>query len=115
MEVMVALGIVAALLVTLAYTTSHNLDVAARHEALTTATMLAREKMDAVRRDPRQELKEKKGQFPEPYEDFSFEVEVKERSVFVVVINVEVTEIGVTVTGLGETVSLRKILQKGKV
>ena len=62
-----------------------------------------------------EELKEKKGNFPEPFENFSFEVEVKDRSVFVVLINVEVTEIGVTVTGLGETVTLRKILQKGKV
>lgn len=115
MEVMVALAIVAALMVTLVYTTSYNLDVAGRHEALTVATMLARDKMAAVRRDPGGELKEKKGKFPEPFEDFTFEVEVKNRTVPIFSVPVNVTEINVTVTGRGETVSLRKILQKGKV
>lgn len=115
MEVMVALAIVAALMVTLVYTTSYNLDVAGRHEALTVATMLARDKMTAVRRDPRDELKEKKGRFPEPFEEYSFEVDVKDRIVPIFSAPVNVTEINVTVTGRGETVSLRKILQRGKV
>jgi type II secretory pathway pseudopilin PulG len=115
MEVMVALAIVASMMVTLVYTTSYNLDVAGRHEALTVATMLARDKMTAIRRNPREELKEKKGNFPEPFDEFAYAIEVKERSVFVVLFNVGVTEINVTVTGRNETVSLRKILQRGKV
>jgi len=115
MEVMVALAIVASLMVTLVYTTNYNLDVAGRHEALTVATMLARDKMTAVRRDPRDELREKKGKFPEPFEDFTFEVEVKDRSMPVFGFPVNVTEIDITVTGRGETVYLRKILQQGKV
>jgi len=115
MEVMVALAIVASLMVTLVYTTNYNLDVAGRHEALTVATMLARDKMTAVRSDPGEELKEKKGKFPEPFEDFTFEVEVKDRTVPVFTVAVNVTEINVTVTGRGETVYLRKILQRGKV
>jgi type II secretory pathway pseudopilin PulG len=114
MEVMVALAIVAAMMVTLVYTTNYNLDVAGRHETLTVATMLAREKMTEVRREAGRAFS-KKGEFPEPFEDFVYEIEVKERTVPVLSFPVNVTEIVVTVTGREETVNLRKILQRGKV
>jgi len=115
MEVIVALAIVAAMMVTLVYTTNYNLDLAGRHEAMTVATMLARDKMTEVGRDSREALKNKKGKFTEPYDDFSYDIEVKERTVFVILINIEIMEVDVTVTGRDETVVLRKIFQKGKV
>jgi len=115
LEVMVALGIVASLLVTLLYTTSYNLDVAGRHEALTVATMLARDKMTELAIAPKGTKREKKGKFPEPYEDYSFDIRLEDRSVFVIYIDVAITEVKVTVNGLGEQVTLRKIFSRGKV
>lgn len=111
LEVMVALAIVAALLVSLLYTTAYHLDVAGRHEALTVATMLARDKIGAIRRDPKHELENMEGEFDEPYEDYSFTIEHEQTMIF----SVSVSKISVTVAGRGEQVTLRKVLQSSKV
>lgn len=111
MEVMVALALVASLMVTLAYTTNYNLDVAGRHEALTVVTMLARDKMDAVRRNPTFELRKQKGKFPEPFEEYEYQVIINEASYM----GFPAASLTVEVTGRDETVSLRKIFEKKKV
>ena len=111
MEVMVALALVAALMVTLAYTTNHNLDVAGRHEALTVATMLARQKMDDIKRSPHLELKTIKDKFPEPFEDYEYQVILNETSYM----GFPAASLTVEVTGRDESVSLRKIFEKNKV
>ena len=107
-EVMAALAIVAALLVTLAYTTNYNLDLAGRHEALTLATLLARDKMTEVGNTTDRMLKDMKGSFEEPFAGFTYEIVRKEKAVDVFGFPVNMLHISVTVEGRGERVALKK-------
>ncbi|MEJ2182154.1 MAG: type II secretion system protein [Nitrospirota bacterium] len=100
LEVMIALAIVGGLLVTLLYTLGYHLDVAARQEAATVATMLAKNKLTDFKEDPTEES----GSFPEPFEDFRFRVQ-RLASPYPGVLRVKVT-----VTGRGEEVSLSEFM-----
>jgi len=73
-EVMIALAIVGGLLVTLIYTINYNLGIAQRHEFITKATLLAKEKIIEAETT----MSESKGTLPPPYEYLRFETEFKD-------------------------------------
>jgi len=74
LEVMVSLAIVAGLLVTLISSLNYHLGIAGRHEFVTVASMLAREKL----RESAGRAAAGKGDFPEPHADYSFTTEARE-------------------------------------
>jgi len=76
LEIMIALAIIGGLLVTLIYTLNYNLGIVGRHETITIASLLAREKIEGWGKYSG----DKKGMFPEPYSDYSYEVDVGESS-----------------------------------
>ncbi len=101
LEVMISLALMGGLLVTLLYTLNHHLDVAARHEAATVATMLGREKLIETRKKPGGS----EGEFEEPYSAYRFKAELKNSPY------PGIAEIAVTVTGGGEKVLLREFIR----
>lgn len=98
-EVLIALAVTGALLVTLLYTLNHHLSVADAHESTTVATMLGVEKISELSVKPRDE----KGTFPPPNEDYSYVAEATESQYL------GITEITVTVTKDRERLVLRKL------
>ncbi len=74
LEVMIALAIIGGLLVTLIYTLNYNLGIIDKHEIITVASLLAREKIMETEKP----LAGEKGSFPEPYADYIYETSVKE-------------------------------------
>jgi general secretion pathway protein I len=74
LEVLIALAIVGGLLVTVIYTLNYHLGIVERHEAITIATLLAKEKMADLEKNPIQE----KGDFKAPYENYTYETFVKD-------------------------------------
>jgi general secretion pathway protein I len=73
LEVLIALAIVGGLLVTVIYTLNYHLGIVERHETITIATLLAKEKMADLEKDPVEE----KGNFEDPYKNYSYETFVK--------------------------------------
>jgi len=73
LEVMVAVAVMGALLVTLIYTLNYHLTVAERQESLTIAYLLARDKMEEME----QSAAETKGEFAEPYSRYHYLTEIK--------------------------------------
>ncbi|HDO22202.1 MAG TPA: prepilin-type N-terminal cleavage/methylation domain-containing protein [Nitrospirae bacterium] len=71
LEVIIALAIISGALITIIYTVNYQLDLVQRHETITIATILGREKILAA--GVRQH--DKRGRFPEPYKDYSYEIE----------------------------------------
>ncbi|MBF0464906.1 MAG: prepilin-type N-terminal cleavage/methylation domain-containing protein [Nitrospirae bacterium] len=69
LEVLIALCIVSGLLLTAISSVNYNLSVSERHETVTTAAMLAREKITKLRQ---LNVVEEKGQFEPPYESYSY-------------------------------------------
>jgi general secretion pathway protein I len=69
LEVLISLAIIGGLLVTLIVTLNYHLGLAARHETLTLATFLAKNKMSEMERKP----ENFKGNFEAPYAEYSFE------------------------------------------
>ena len=106
LEVMIALAIVGGLLVTLIYTLNYNLDIASRHEIITTATMLAKDMIADVETGGKSIDIE--GKFPEPYEDYHYKVDIKDSKY------PGVSEIAVTVDRDKERVKLTKLVRKAK-
>ena len=105
-EVMVALAIVAALLTTLLYTVSFHLDMAGRHETITRAVLLGREKLNTLgTSDTGKQNAE--GSFKAPNEDFKWRVDVSETEYD------DVFEVSVTVTSGREKVVLKELLREG--
>ncbi len=76
LEVMISLAIIGGLLVTLIYTLNYHISVIEKHEAVTIASLLAREKIT----EGRKLLENKKGAFPEPYSAYSYETSIRESS-----------------------------------
>ncbi len=74
LEIMIALAIVSGLLVTLIYTLNYNLGIAGRHEFVTVASFLARNKLAEVAIAPA----DGDGSFPEPHAEYQFHSEVKQ-------------------------------------
>jgi len=71
-EILIALAIVSGALVTFIYTVNYHLQILHRHESITVATLLGREKILTV--TPRQ--RDKTGKFAEPFGDYSYEIEI---------------------------------------
>ena len=76
LEVMISLALIGGLLITLLYTLNYHIGIAARHGTLTTATLLAKEKLDEIGKSPANT----KGVFGEPYSEYSYETGVSETS-----------------------------------
>jgi general secretion pathway protein I len=74
LEIMISLAIIGGLLVTLIYTLNYHLGIAARHETLTVATMLAKNKVLEVEKGRAKSA----GDFPEPYTGYSYTTEVSD-------------------------------------
>ena len=73
LEVLVSLAIVSAVMTTIIYTVNYHLNLIQRHETITVATMLGKEKILAVSEKQR----DKKGTFPEPYGEYSYEINIQ--------------------------------------
>src|SRR4030066_1997506 len=69
LEVLIALAVIGALLVTLISTLNYHLSLVARQETITVATLLAKDKMAALSKSP----EENKGFFDSPYDRYSYE------------------------------------------
>ncbi len=102
LEVMVSLAIVGGLLVTLIYSLNYHLGIAGRHEFITTATFLARNKMSESEKTP----EEAKGSFPEPFSAYRYTVGIKD-SAFP-----GLDEMDVTVEMGSEKVELSELVRK---
>jgi len=110
LEVMISLAIVGSLLVTLLYTLNYNLGIAERHRVITLSAYLAKEKMYEMEKTPI----EGKGQFPDPYSDFSYETHVTD-ALFPGVSGIAVmSEITVKVKNAKEEFSLSELVRKTK-
>lgn len=74
LEVLISLAVTGAILVTLIYTLSYHLSLVERQETITTATLLAKNKIADMARNPRED----KGFFDSPYETYSYETSVND-------------------------------------
>ena len=74
LEILIALAIVGGLLVTVIATLNYHLEIVERHETITVATLLAKEKMVDLEKNPIQT----KGDFEEPYKNYTYETSVKD-------------------------------------
>jgi general secretion pathway protein I len=99
-EVMISLAITAGLIITLLYTVNYHLGLADRQEVLTTATSLARMKIQEMEKNP----STAKGNFNEPFSGYYYETVVRE-STFP-----SMAEISVTVWSEGERVRLSELV-----
>lgn len=104
LEVMISLAIVGGLLITLIYTLNYHLGIADRHNVITNATILARQKLYEMEKAP----SETRGNFEDPYSSFSYETFIKS-SIFP-----GLTEISVTVRSGKEDIRLSELIQKTK-
>lgn len=71
LEIMIALAVIGGLLATLLFTLQYHLGIAGRHEFLTVATLLAKEKMAEVEKG----AMDTKGDFSGPYSGYLYRVE----------------------------------------
>lgn len=101
LEVIISLAIVGGLLVTLIYTLNYHLGIAGRHETITVATNLAKEKIYEMQKRPIVS----RGYFKDPYSSFSYETIIRD-STFP-----GMTEIGVIVRNGKEEIKLGKLIQ----
>lgn len=104
LEVMISLAVVGGLLVTLIYTLNYHLAIAGRHEFLTVASILARDKIGEMERKP----VAAKGDFPAPHEAYHFETDVKD-SAFP-----GIAEISVIVKKDDDKVTMSQLIEKGR-
>jgi len=102
LEVLIALAIIGGLLVTLIYTLNYHLGIIERHETLTVATLLAKNKMADIE-DTREDGK---GVFDVPYDGYAYETFVKESPY------VGISEIIVIVRAGKEEVKLNEFIFK---
>lgn len=104
LEIMIALAVIGGLLVTLIYTLNYHLGIAEKHEAITITSMLAKEKMAEIEKNPA----ETKGTFPEPYSDYYYVTYVKDTPY------TGMSEISVTVSNGKEEVRFSELIQSAK-
>ncbi|MBI4688677.1 MAG: type II secretion system protein [Nitrospirae bacterium] len=102
LEIMISLGIIGVLLITLIYTLNYHLGIVERHETITTASLLAREKIEEKYSG------EKKGTFPEPYSSYSYEIGLSESAY------PGVSEISVVVRRDKEEIRFAKLIESPK-
>lgn len=104
LEVMISLAIVGGLLITLIYTLNYHLGIADRHSVITSATILAKQKLYEMEKTPA----ENRGNFEDPYSSFYYETFIK-NSIFP-----GMTEISVTVRSGKEAIKLSELIRKEK-
>jgi general secretion pathway protein I len=104
LEVMIALAIVGGLLMTLIYTLNYHLGIAEQHEFLTIGSMLARNKIVEVEREP----VSSEGKFPEPFSSYHYKAEVRESSF------PGISEIDVLVSRGSDTVKFTQLIKSSK-
>ncbi|MGO9016022.1 MAG: prepilin-type N-terminal cleavage/methylation domain-containing protein [Dissulfurispiraceae bacterium] len=100
LEVMIALAIIGGVLLTLIYSLNYHLGIAGRHEAVTIATMLAKEKMVDAELSPLSTS----GDFEAPYEAFHYKTDVTESEF------PGFSELSVTVTADKESVTFSELI-----
>jgi general secretion pathway protein I len=103
LEVMVSLAVVGGLLVSLLYSLNYHMEIALRHEAVTVAQMLGREKLAELKAAP----KNSGGVFPEPYSEYTYATVLKPSAY------PGVSEISVTVSFEKERVVIRELIKGG--
>jgi len=103
LEVMISLAIIGGVLLTLIYSLNYHLGIAGRHEALTVASMLAKEKMADAELSPLSTS----GDFEAPYEAFHYKTDVSESEF------PGFSELSVTVTTEKESVTFTELIQNG--
>jgi len=101
LEVMISLAIVGGLLITLIYTLNYNIGLAERHETVTVATFLAKEKIVETERH----LKNSEGNFEKPYAEYHYTGKVSES------FWPGILEISVVVNKGRESVTLNKLVR----
>lgn len=99
-EVMISLAITAGLLITILYTLNYHLNIAGRQETLTTATLLARIKIQEMEKKPAVT----RGYFKEPFSDYYYETDIRESSL------PAMTEVSVVVRSGRESVRLAEVI-----
>jgi general secretion pathway protein I len=104
LEIMVSLAIIGGLLVTVLYSLNYHLGIAEKHEFLTVATMLAKNKIAEIDQLPAAT----KGEFPDPYSGYHYETGIKDSSY------PGISEIWVTVSKDGENVRLTELKETTK-
>jgi type II secretion system protein I len=102
LEVLISLAIIGSLLVTLIYTVNYQLGLVGRQEAITVATILAKNKMHDLEQRP----DSTNGTFETPYEAYTYETSVKESPY------AGISEIVVTVKTGREEVKLNEFVHK---
>jgi len=102
LEILIALAIVSGLLVTLIYTINYQLGLIDRQETITTATLLAKSKLNDLERKP----ENVKGKFDPPYDRYAFETFVKESPY------IGISEIIVVIKSGNEEVKLNEFIFK---
>ncbi|KJU86840.1 type II secretion system protein GspI [Candidatus Magnetobacterium bavaricum] len=103
LEVLIALAILSGVLVTLIHTLNYNLSVLQRHEVITVASLLAKEKLSEAMR---LHVTEDSGKFPVPFEDYAFELRNHDSPIPDVVV------VEITVKKAKEQVVLRTLYKK---
>jgi len=101
LEIMIAVAVIGGLLVSLIYSLNYHLGIAARHEFMTVASFLAKDKLDDMEREP----SPLKGNFPAPYSDYQFMGEVRESAY------PGISEIAVTVSRGNESVKFSDLAE----
>lgn len=104
LEIMIALAIVGGLLVTLIYTLNYNLGIAEKHEFVTIASMLAKNRLLELETTP----VNAEGEFPEPHADYHFKAEVKKYSF------PGISQLSVTVSRNKQEISLSRLVEAKK-
>ncbi|MCL4492190.1 MAG: type II secretion system GspH family protein [Nitrospirae bacterium] len=104
LEVMIAIAIIGGLLVTLIYTLNYHLGIAERHEFLTVASLLAKDKIYEMEKKPARG----KGDFPGPYADYHYITDIRESPYQ------GMSEISVIVSNGKEDVQFTELIQNAK-
>ena len=104
LEIMITVAVIGGLLVSLISSLNYHLGIAERHEFVTVASLLAKDKLAEVEMNPATQ----DGEFPDPYSDYHFTSEIKGSSY------PGISEITVTVSRGDETVKLSDLIETMK-
>ena len=102
LEIMIALAVIGGLLITLLFSLNYHLGIAERHETLTIATMLAKNKLLELEKAPAVSNED----FPAPYDAYHYTTAVKPSPY------PGISEIVVTVVNGKESVKLTEFIEK---
>lgn len=104
LEIMIAVAVIGGLLITLIYSLNYNLKIAEKHEFVTVATLLAKNKIMEIENNSGA----MKGNFPEPDSGYSYVAEISESPY------PGITELSVVVSKGDDKVKLSELIEKGR-